>query len=1038
MYRKNYNQVEYVAKSAGQQEPEGYSQDNKATGQTGFENRGGQSRTGKKNNAGRDNYENEGRDNKPYRKNNNNNRRGNNQEGQAYQDNQTNNNTQNTQNIEGGQNRRPNTSNRGQNFNKEAQEFYPEGETQGDNRGESRGGRGGRGNRGRGRGGRGGRGRGGQDNRGDREGEKPVEEQKKERQVRRPQQTQEERKVNEKRSSQEGSKERGSDSDGGEEHEIEDFSNVPMSELAEILKDRFLKNQIECPICFNKIRKDAKMWSCKQCFGPFHLGCIQKWINKNPLNLKDGKIIPNLKYYTWACPKCNYNYTEEQPDYKCFCGKEHNPEYDPYNIPHSCANTCGKIRGAMCVHPCPLGCHPGPCPPCRSMGREMNCFCGSKKMRVRCGEEASGFSCKEICNKVLNCGKHHCTDICHPGVCTKCPITTEVDCHCGKKKETRNCGSEDFTCHQVCGKTLNCGNHTCKAVCHSGPCEECPYTPDKMDHCCCGRMSAMVLGADNRKSCLDPIPVCGLPCQNIMECGHKCKKACHPYECGPCKEIVTQLCRCGKSDRKIECWKTTHGDEEDRVFMCDRVCKKSKSCRVHKCQRVCCDANKGSDPEGHHLCLKVCGKLMNCGKHTCSEFCHLGNCRLCPVIINHPMSCACGKTVKYPPLPCDTPRPECNQPCSRSRPCGHPCYLKCHYDECSPCEELIEKPCRCGKKMMKNVRCGRETLCGVPCDTMLPCGHKCGLVCHLGACDMERGIKGCGTKCKKIKEKCGHPCEALCHPNLPCPDKCRVQVKITCNCGNKEALVYCENRDNSKLECDKSCANLKRFGSFLQKIDTTKKPYYPAILVRFAKNNLNYLLKIEDKIEKMVKEGQEMTDIPVFEATNTKKHALYQLLSRTYCLELEFFLHVKNPSIIVRWTKDSKLPTMTLSEYLRQIETGNIKPDLLPFEATIKFYNLSMHDSIEELVRVLKEYKDEYYIERADKQAMAHFWKKDVAESALKVIKKSNTNFASAILEENVALKAEEEKLAALDADVKQATSQNESENDAVFLALNK
>lgn len=303
---------------------------------------------------------------------------------------------------------------------------------------------------------------------------------------------------------------------------------------------------------------------------------------------------------------------------------------------------------------------------------------------------------------------------------------------------------------------------------------------------------------------------------------------------------------------------------------------------------------------------------------------------------------------------------------------------------------------------------------------------------------MERGIKGCGAKCKKVKTKCGHPCEAQCHPGQPCPDKCKVQVKITCDCGNRETLIACENRETSKLECDKNCANLRRFGSFLQKADAGKKPYYPAMLVRFAKNNLGYLIKIEDKIEAMVKEGQEIADIPMHENTSAKKNALYQLLSRTYCLELEFFLYVKNPCVVVRWTKDSKLPQLTLSEYLRQIETGKIKPEVSPFEASIKFYNLSMHDTVEELEKFLREFRDEYYIERVDKQLAVHFWKKDTAEVALRVLKKSNTNFSSAIVEENMDLKAEEEKIAATEADVKISTGQGESENDAVFLALNK
>jgi len=310
---------------------------------------------------------------------------------------------------------------------------------------------------------------------------------------------------------------------------------------------------------------------------------------------------------------------------------------------------------------------------------------------------------------------------------------------------------------------------------------------------------------------------------------------------------------------------------------------------------------------------------------------------------------------------------------------------------------------------------------------------------------MERGVKGCGAKCKKIKPECGHPCESLCHPKQFCPEnKCKVQVRIKCECGNRETLINCGDRGIIKLECDKTCANMKRFGGFIQR-ESTKKSYYPPLLVRFAKNNLNLVLKIEDRLEKMVKEGKEITDFALTDVTPAKKQALYQFLSRSYCLELEFFVHVKNPSIVVRWNKDSKFPPLKLSDYLKQIETGKIVPDVLPFEATIKFYNLSVFDSTEELEKLLREFPDEYYLEKNEnKQIMVHFWRKEVGEGALKAIKKSGTVFSSAVLEDNISLKAEEEKIAIEEAEMKAIATQAEQDkeelakNDNVFLALNK
>lgn len=788
----------------------------------------------------------------------------------------------------------------------------------------------------------------------------------------------------------------------------EDFSKFSRNELAEILKDRFEKNQIECPICYNKIKKDAKIWSCTQCFGPFHLNCIKKWIDKNPINAEQAKI-QGRKYYTWFCPKCNYNYSEDIPEYLCFCAKTINPEFDPYNIPHSCGNNCGKKRGKYCVHPCTLTCHPGPCPTCTLPGREISCYCNSAKAKVRCNDEANGFSCQQPCQKMASCGKHPCQSVCHDGPCSTCEEVVDGVCYCGKLKQTRTCGKENFSCQNVCEKVIDCGNHKCKDICHPGNCQECLYTPEKLTTCCCGRMSAASLGFGNRKSCLESIPVCGLPCGKTLVCGHKCKKTCHPYDCAQCKEIVIQTCRCGKSERKIECCKTFTGTDEEKLFLCEKVCKKGKSCKNHKCNRVCCDSVKGNDPEGHHLCIKVCGKPISCGKHTCEDFCHLGDCKPCPIYINYPLQCTCGKTVKHPPLPCGSRPPDCHEKCSRSRECGHQCFMHCHYDPCPPCEDLVEKRCICGKKLMKNIKCYRDANCGIPCETKLECGHKCNLVCHKDECNLERGRTGCGAKCGKLRE-CLHKCEGLCHPGSQCPpDACKILVKLKCECGNKETMIKCGDKDTAKLPCDKSCANMKRFGNFIKK-EENKKPFYPATLVKFAKANLSFIVKVEEALEKMFKEGKDFLEVQLYDKNPSKKNALYVLLSKHYLMDFEFHLHVKSPVVYVKSTLNSRLPLMNLSEYLRQIENGKIKPDVLPFEATLKFFNLTPSDTSDDLEYLLKEFEDEYYIERQEGQYLLHFWKKEVAEIALNKLKKSLTNFAQCALEENISLKAEEEK----------------------------
>lgn len=113
------------------------------------------------------------------------------------------------------------------------------------------------------------------------------------------------------------------------------------------------------------------------------------------------------------------------------------------------------------------------------------------------------------CDKVLNCGMHKCQRQCHPDACPPCDVKLKQECYCGKvaryaicNEQTKN--SDRYTCGEVCDKTLKCGNHKCKMLCHEGECEPCTLGPDRIRYCPCGQTKLNV----ERISCLDPIPCC--------------------------------------------------------------------------------------------------------------------------------------------------------------------------------------------------------------------------------------------------------------------------------------------------------------------------------------------------------------------------------------------------------------------------------------------------------------------------------------------------------------------------------------------------
>eukprot|EP00833_Pecoramyces_ruminatium_P005032 jgi/Orpsp1_1/1179064/evm.model.c7180000067794.1 len=233
----------------------------------------------------------------------------------------------------------------------------------------------------------------------------------------------------------------------------------------------------ECMVCYNVVKPKDHIWSCSICYNVFHLNCIKKWAKTDVSTAgKDGG---------WRCPGCQSAINEVPSKYTCFCGKIENPRFNPYITPHSCTNICGKPRD--CSHSCREQCHPGPCPPCTLFAPEESCYCGKKKYTYRCSDLQKNRQiimeqkcCGEVCGKTLNCGKHTCKKLCHPGPCDECQEKAIQTCYCGKESKEYDCGKEHkYSCHTPCDYIYPCKVHKCERYCHPqsehGDC--CPYDP---------------------------------------------------------------------------------------------------------------------------------------------------------------------------------------------------------------------------------------------------------------------------------------------------------------------------------------------------------------------------------------------------------------------------------------------------------------------------------------------------------------------------------------------------------------------------------
>uniref|UniRef100_A0A915IB80 Pre-mRNA-splicing factor SPF27 n=1 Tax=Romanomermis culicivorax TaxID=13658 RepID=A0A915IB80_ROMCU len=292
--------------------------------------------------------------------------------------------------------------------------------------------------------------------------------------------------------------------------------------ILERLEEQLRNETYECMICCEKIRRRDFIWSCQQCFHVFHLKCVKKWAKSSTTNNENASETPNLG---WRCPACqNINRNAENLESFCFCLREiliyQNKGASSFRTPHSCGKMCKRSRESItgCPHPCPLLCHPGPCPPCPKIVEKF-CVCGSSSKHVRCGTE--DFKCKKKCEEILNCEVHICTLICHNGQCPNCDQTVETICHCGKNSRTDPCSFETpkFACGEPCGKRLSCGNHFCSQICHAGACPTCFFSPQVTKTCPCGKKDLQSLSDIRRQSCLDQWLTCGELCGKILRCG---------------------------------------------------------------------------------------------------------------------------------------------------------------------------------------------------------------------------------------------------------------------------------------------------------------------------------------------------------------------------------------------------------------------------------------------------------------------------------------------------------------------------------------
>ncbi|PFX21266.1 NFX1-type zinc finger-containing protein 1-like [Stylophora pistillata] len=303
------------------------------------------------------------------------------------------------------------------------------------------------------------------------------------------------------------------------------------------------------------------------------------------------------------------------------------------------------------------------------------------------------------------------------------------------KEEITAKTAEDFEekapnggCQRPCEVRLDCG-HACKRSCH-------PFDVEHLKYVCKEQCARYIVGCDHM-------------CRNL--CYQKCEK-----DCGALVERTLPSCghkttvRCGMSLNKANC-----KEQCEKILPCSHRCQSRCG---QTCTKKCLEpVNRTDWPCGHGEniacsttpadCPKRCRTLLECG-HPCSGNC--GECRM-------------GRVHK-----------RCKNRCKRVLVCSHECLSSCT-GFCPPCRMSCENRCT-------HSNCKRS--CGKACE---PCAEKCNWECFHFRCS-----KLCGELCDR--PRCDQPCKKF----LRCgserrPHRCRGL------CGEKCICVVCTNNDGDPI-----------------------------------------------------------------------------------------------------------------------------------------------------------------------------------------------------------------------------------------------
>ena len=318
-----------------------------------------------------------------------------------------------------------------------------------------------------------------------------------------------------------------------------------------------------CPPCEETCNKRLKCGN-HRCPAPCHSGPCSPCPITTKISCACGKTsyqVPCGRETTALPPRCQHpciikatcRHSGAVPPHRCHYGPCPGRQgLPPCPLPCGAVISCGHACGAVVCHdPAPpSAAEYVPRPPPLAPGEKDV----SKKRLEALQAPPAALSAAKAAIELLES---------EPGrfsPCPPCAVVLDVTCLGGHVTVPQLCSvAAPFSCSNLCGRPLTCGNHTCQQTCHDpagGP----------------------------------PCQPCTRPCERTRLCKHACPRGigCHPGECGLCPVEVSMPCHCGKSSMPFPCHQSTQSTGIPlEKLRCGKICSKQLPKCPHLCNEVC-------------------------------------------------------------------------------------------------------------------------------------------------------------------------------------------------------------------------------------------------------------------------------------------------------------------------------------------------------------------------------------------------------------------------------------------------------------------